>query len=258
MRLAAAISDVERAETLEELDLVLQSAIENIGFRAFNFLDVGPAHLERPYFCGTTGHRWEAEYAQNEFVRFDPAISKARRSNLPFNWESVKLATTDGRARSKTHEVMVAAHDHGFSEGLVVPHHFIDEIGRFYSCLTVLFWSENVEEYHRVLGEYKYDLNILLFYFMARKHNLLQSQNFTYGNNKIKPKINFQKFSLSDRERDVLSWASRGKTSKDTSEILNISVETVDTHLTNARRKLGATNKSHAIALAIMNGVIDP
>jgi LuxR family transcriptional regulator, quorum-sensing system regulator BjaR1 len=259
MRLEESLTDVERAETLEKLDLKLQAFVENLGFRAFNFLDVGPTHTDQPYYSGTSGKAWETEYAQNGFVRFDPAVSKARRTNLPFDWKSVREIREDARARSKSHEVMEAARDHGFTEGLVVPHHFVDEVGRPFSCLSVLFWSDCAADFYSVVDLEKHNINIFLFYWMRRKHNLIvhQRMNENVGNT-LKPNMSvLGRRILSDRERDVLSWAARGKTTRDTSEILKISTETVDTHLMNARRKLGATNKSHAIALAIVNGHID-
>jgi LuxR family quorum sensing-dependent transcriptional regulator len=259
MRLEETLSSIERAECLEELDLKLQAFIEGLGFRAFNFLDVGPTHTDRPYYSGTSGKLWETEYAQNGFVRFDPAVSKARRTNLPFDWKSVRQIREDARARSKAHEVMDAARDHGFTEGLVVPHHFMDDIGRPYSCLSVLFWSDCPDDFYHVVDSEKYNINMILFYWMQRKHDLIvqQKTNENMGD-ALKPNMSvLGQRILSDRERDVLSWAARGKTSRDTSEILKISNETVDSHLMNARRKLGATNKSHAIALAIVNRHID-
>ena len=58
-------------------------------------------------------------------------------------------------------------------------------------------------------------------------------------------------------ERDVLSWASRGKTVPDTAEILSLSEETIDTHMRHAMHKLGANNKTHAVVKAIYLGLID-
>ena len=63
--------------------------------------------------------------------------------------------------------------------------------------------------------------------------------------------------SLMDRERDVLSWAPRGKNMEETSDILSISVDTVQTHIENAKRKLGASNKLHPVTKAIYIGTID-
>ena len=60
-----------------------------------------------------------------------------------------------------------------------------------------------------------------------------------------------------NRERDVMSWAARGKTLQDTAEILRLSTETVEAHIKNALRKLGATNKTHGAAKCVALGLVD-
>jgi len=62
---------------------------------------------------------------------------------------------------------------------------------------------------------------------------------------------------LTDRERDVLSWAARGKTISETAEILRISEQTAEGYIRNAMLKLNAANKTHAVAKGIHLGVID-
>jgi DNA-binding CsgD family transcriptional regulator len=62
---------------------------------------------------------------------------------------------------------------------------------------------------------------------------------------------------LTDRERDVLSWAGRGKTSAETADILKLSELTVDTHVRNAIAKLDARNKTQAVAKCVWMGLID-
>jgi DNA-binding CsgD family transcriptional regulator len=62
---------------------------------------------------------------------------------------------------------------------------------------------------------------------------------------------------LTDRERDVLSWAARGKTQSETSIILGVAEATVETHIKHAMLKLGAGNKTHAVARALFLGLID-
>lgn len=61
---------------------------------------------------------------------------------------------------------------------------------------------------------------------------------------------------LSARERECLLWVSMGKTAWETASILDRSQRTVEYHLKNAIRKLGATNKVHACALAIRLGLL--
>jgi LuxR family quorum sensing-dependent transcriptional regulator len=64
--------------------------------------------------------------------------------------------------------------------------------------------------------------------------------------------------ALSAREREVLAFASQGKSARDIGAILGITKRTVDHHTQTASRKLGASNKVAAVALAIRYGIIDP
>lgn len=61
---------------------------------------------------------------------------------------------------------------------------------------------------------------------------------------------------LSPREIECLSWSARGKTFDDVATILGISRETVKIHLRRAGEKLGAVNRTHAIAKAVALGLI--
>jgi LuxR family transcriptional regulator, quorum-sensing system regulator BjaR1 len=61
---------------------------------------------------------------------------------------------------------------------------------------------------------------------------------------------------LTSRENEVLRWVANGKSAREVSEILNIAKRTVDEHVQTAIRKLGATNRTHAVALALRDGLI--
>jgi DNA-binding CsgD family transcriptional regulator len=63
--------------------------------------------------------------------------------------------------------------------------------------------------------------------------------------------------SLSERERDVLSWSGQGKSSWDISVILGISERTVNFHVHNVMQKLGAVSRSQAVAIALHQGLIN-
>lgn len=56
---------------------------------------------------------------------------------------------------------------------------------------------------------------------------------------------------LSPREWEVLGWLKLGKTSWDISRILGISERTVNYHVNNIIKKLDASNRIHAVCLAI-------
>jgi DNA-binding CsgD family transcriptional regulator len=63
--------------------------------------------------------------------------------------------------------------------------------------------------------------------------------------------------ALSAREKEVLDWLKQGKSSWEISVILNISERTANFHVCNIMRKLGATNRAQAIAVAARLGLID-
>ena len=62
---------------------------------------------------------------------------------------------------------------------------------------------------------------------------------------------------LTRRELEVLTWVARGKSAWETAEILGISKRTVDEHVQTATRKLGAANRTHSIALALLRHIIE-
>lgn len=69
----------------------------------------------------------------------------------------------------------------------------------------------------------------------------------------VKPAMPVQ---LSPREAEVLKWIACGKTYNEISQFLELSAETVRSHLKAACRKLNATNKTHATAIALVFGFI--
>ncbi|MEK1888868.1 MAG: LuxR C-terminal-related transcriptional regulator [Phyllobacterium sp.] len=62
---------------------------------------------------------------------------------------------------------------------------------------------------------------------------------------------------LTKREIDCLYWAANGKTDGEIGEILNIARWTVVTYLTNAKNKLGCSNRTSTVATALALGMIE-
>lgn len=56
---------------------------------------------------------------------------------------------------------------------------------------------------------------------------------------------------LTQRERQCLAWAARGKTVADTAVLVAIAPRTVVFHLENARRKMGAASITQCVAEAL-------
>jgi DNA-binding CsgD family transcriptional regulator len=61
---------------------------------------------------------------------------------------------------------------------------------------------------------------------------------------------------LTPQELECLRWCKEGKTNWEIGEILSISEKTVEFHLTNLMRKLGASNRITAVIVGIKKGLI--
>jgi DNA-binding CsgD family transcriptional regulator len=62
--------------------------------------------------------------------------------------------------------------------------------------------------------------------------------------------------ALTPREREVLSWISRGKSNPEVGAILGISAWTVKVHVGRILAKLDASTRGHAIAKAVTAGLV--
>ena len=62
--------------------------------------------------------------------------------------------------------------------------------------------------------------------------------------------------ALTEREIDVLRHVSGGNRNRDIAERLFISEETVKVHMKHIMEKLGASDRTQAIAIAVRRGII--
>jgi LuxR family quorum sensing-dependent transcriptional regulator len=63
-------------------------------------------------------------------------------------------------------------------------------------------------------------------------------------------------YSLSLREIEVLEWVGHGKSAREIAVILNITKRTINAHALSAVRKMGAVNRTNAVAIAIRDRII--
>jgi DNA-binding NarL/FixJ family response regulator len=61
---------------------------------------------------------------------------------------------------------------------------------------------------------------------------------------------------LSDREREVLTLMAQGKNNKAMSSELGITENTVKFHVTNVLMKLAASDRTHAVVVALQQGIV--
>lgn len=255
-RLDEAIDSVEGCHTLGELKSRLHTVVQDYGFASFGFVDVGSPGIDEPFWMATSDQRWNDDYLTHGLVHVDPVLPVVRRVNVPFTWSEVPIPPRSGKRRPGALKAMTAARDHGMTDGLVIPFHFVDRIGRLNSASCVLHWKDRKPLFKRLSRELRTELHIILIYWAQRvidvaATEMKRRERFAPASAEAEP------VNLTDRERSVMEWAARGKTMAETAAILSISGETVETYVRAAMRKLDAVNKTQAVVRAIKLGLID-
>lgn len=156
-----AVAGIEHCETIESLKAALQKIIEDRGFISFAFLDISVPGIDDPLVIDTHREAWLREYRSNGFVHVDPMLPIARRTNTPFDWDTVAVPRHASGRKSGALKTMEAARDHGFTNGLVIPFHYIDHFSRQYSSVCTFFWSDRPKRFVTVLKQERFALHVI-------------------------------------------------------------------------------------------------
>ena len=176
---------------------------------------------------------WFKLYTENNFDLVDPVVRHCRRSIHPFEWAEAPYDPVRERGAA---EVMRRATDFRMQRGFIVP---IRGLTGYEAAVS--------------LGGVDLDLNVrskpalhlMAMYSFDRIRHLLHPTPAPPSR-------------LTQREREVVAWASQGKSAWEIGEILHITQRTAEQHLANAASKLGAVNRTHTVAIAIRNNIINP
>jgi LuxR family transcriptional regulator, quorum-sensing system regulator BjaR1 len=202
-------------------------------------------------YISTTRTDFLKAYIDEDFVSYDPVVTRAAVTNAPFSWAACPEFHERGRRRqglkSKARKVMEVAYDFGYVQGFVVPAHAVDMLGQPVSALVSLLWMDPLEHFGTPDTMPRW-LRLAVLYYHER---MIELRGPVSGEPIQTP-------SFTNRERECLAWACRGKTNGETAKILGIGERTVEFHIQNAMSKLGVHNKVHAIAVAIRRGLIAP
>jgi LuxR family quorum sensing-dependent transcriptional regulator len=181
--------------------------------------------------------RWPAEwfktYTESGYVHVDPALRHLKRTAKPFEWSEVRF---DPEREPRAKQLMQRRWDFGFRGCLVIP---IPGPGGSIACVSLGTMTR-----FSVSARDRPALHLMAYYGFERAARLRTNNSV----NRKRP--------LTDREREVLHWAAVGKSAWEIGEILAIAERTVTDHVQSACRKLGAVNRTHAVALAMRDGLM--
>lgn len=227
------IEGLESYKTVASAMDALEVAFSRFGFETI--IVTGLPNPDQQFSQMVLAKRWPAEwfrlYTERNYDRVDPVVRECRRSINPFEWAD---APYDPVREPAAAEVMRRAAEFRMSRGFIVPIHGLTGYEAAVS-LGGVDLDLNVRS--------KPALHLMGIYAFDRVRRLLDPM----------PKAPFR---LTRREREVVAWAAQGKSAWEIGEILHIAQRTAEEHLATAARKLGAVNRTHAVAIAIRSKVI--
>jgi len=179
---------------------------------------------------------WTARYRDAGYERIDPVVEGAAQSFVPINWKSLAWDTR------KRQQFLREAVDCGLgNQGYTIPLH--GPHGQF--AFMALNTTMADDAWDRYIAEFGPDFLVVSHYFHQK---VLEIERIFGG----PPKV-----TLSNREKDVLSYIAGGKSRAQVAHDLKISENTLRVYLDSARTKLGALNITHAVAIGVNRGIIN-
>jgi len=193
----------------------------------------------RAGWISTYDENWIRRYRMSGYISVDPVFKTSFARMMPLDWDEVNTTTTKAR------EICAGAQDYGIlARGISFP--IVDPDGA-----RALF-SVNVdmsgEDWRGMRNRLANEFHLIAHYFHQRVSNTMDSQMNDDGDS--------GEVRLSVREREVLLLAAEGRTGPQSAEALKLSVSAVRLYTSNAMQKLGASNKTQAVAIAFRKGLI--
>jgi DNA-binding CsgD family transcriptional regulator len=186
----------------------------------------------------TAGTDWSARYAKLGYHVIDPRVVATHGRHVPMIWNAARSAA-DWRVR----RFLDHAEQFRIRSGIAIPLHDA-RVGRVvvaWDSATGAIDAQRQGQLERLLG------TLTLLTAFLHEAMLAHCQP-TYGRG--------ARAALSERERNCLALAARGMTSLDIAGKLGITERTVNFHFGNILDKLGALNRSEAVARAIAHNLV--
>jgi LuxR family transcriptional regulator len=226
--------DFKDTTTLDEIFTGLRRQAIKLGFEycTYGFRSPVPFTNPRTIMVSDYPQAWCDRYNSAGYLSIDPTVLHAQMSQVPIVWSDSLFENTQN--------LWEEANAHGLVVGWAQS--TLDRAGGG-GMLTL---ARSAEPLNATELEAK-ELNMRRLADVA--HAAL-SQAF-----RTRVMVDTQQ-KLSAREIEILRWHADGKTASEIGEILHISMETVKFHTKNAVIKLGAANKTAAVARAAALGFL--
>lgn len=224
------------ATNLDELAIVLAAIALELGFRYFaltHHLDIPRAPVPAVRLHNYPA-AWADYFDAQRLGPSDPVHRASHMTGIGFAWSRLPgLIQLTPRDR----EVLDKARQNGIGDGFTVPAHIPGESAGSCSFATAAG--------HEAPGDRLYAAQLVggLAFEAARRLVAIRSPL------PDRPQ-------LTDRQRECVYWAARGKTDPEIAHILGISHETVILHLKQARARYGVYKRTQLAVHALFDGTL--
>lgn len=188
---------------------------------------------------------WEPEFQEqwvdNKLYLVSPIAAACRMTTRPFAWDSAVVTEVVNATQSRPAAAWHLTPERGIAGGITVPIHLP-------RCRTgsVAWCTRDPDvDIEAVLDRHGDILRLAAYRFMDLVYASREDDT-----TEQKPA------QLSERELECLTWVALGRTDAEIAEILHRSPTTARFHVDNAIGKLGARNRTQAVAIASQLGLI--
>ncbi|MBF0327084.1 MAG: LuxR family transcriptional regulator [Alphaproteobacteria bacterium] len=231
MRIDDYIEATNQAKSQDDVFALFQSAAAALGYDRMMYRALrNHPDTTLPCVAKTYPEEWIAHYVAKGYVDTDPVGVRMLVSGLPFLWWE---AVQKGNRHAGT--ILNEAEEFGLKDGAAVPIH-----GPNGECVGIGFASTT----GGIDGRSSLSkLQLMAVQFHTAYSALAQPRQLTA-------------IHLTPREREILLWCGRGKSSWAIGEILHIAENSVEWHLKNIFRKLSVDSRVTAVVKALHLGLI--
>ena len=236
-RIDAFVRDVIEVETEADLAELMSEISREMGFAYFaltHHVDIrrAPAPAIR---LANYPLEWIDYFDENKLGPSDPVHRASQLTSVGFSWS--KLASFI-ELTPRDRQILDLAADRGIGDGFTVPAHVPGESNG--SCSFATIAGRSLSEEHLPLAQLAG-----AFAFEAAR----RIWQVRHAGPVPLPR-------LTDRQRDCVVWAARGKSDWEIARFLGLSHETVTEYLKRARERYGVSKRTLLVVQALFDGAI--
>lgn len=234
-----ALQRFSSSQSVDEIRELLREFSNQLGFESFIYALRVPVTFAESRVVMIKGYpdEWLDRYFDHGYYAFDPVVAYCSQHIVPIQWHDLPVTLSADNER-----LMNEATEFGLRFGISMPVHSPHgELGILSMALdqkarAARDVTKHALPYVQLLASYLHEA-------VRRVLGLVEQES---------------QLQLSMREQECLRWAADGKTSWEIARLLKVSERTVNFHLNNSMSKLDVCNRQHAIAKAVLHGLITP